>query len=296
MEENKKTLNYEEFIHPADAKTLAALKKLPLFDKFCSKFIAIFTESFLNVLDMSTKIRITDKQMPELNTMLVDICGKLNIDVPAFYLELDPYPNAYTYGDESATVVVTSGLVESFTNEEIYTVIAHECGHIACKHVLYATMARMITIGGEAVTDMILGDNFITKAVFAPIKLALCHWYRCSELSADRIAAVCSGSTEGVVKVMVKLCGGISSDRFTVDYRLFAQQAADYNDMLEENKINKLIEYMYIANSSHPMPAVRAYEITEWGGSDTFKDNVFKKSNIPGAKKVGFFERLFGKK
>ena len=296
MEENKKALNYDEFIHPADAKTLAALKKVPLFDKFCSKFISIFTESISKVYDMSSKLRITDKQMPELNTMLVDICGKLDIEIPAFYLELNPYPNAYTYGDKSATVVITSGLIETFTNEEIYTVIAHECGHIACKHVLYSTMAQMIISGGEAVTDVILGDNFITKAVFAPIKLALYHWYRCSELSADRIAAICCGSTDGVVKVMAKFCGAAACDRFTMDYKLFATQAAYYNDMLEESKVNKLIEYMCIATSTHPMPAVRAYEITEWGGSDTFNENVFKKSNIPGAKKVGFFARLFSKK
>lgn len=77
--------------------------------------------------------------MPEIYNMLSPICEKLGIDIPEIYLELDVVPNAYTYGDTKPFIVITSGLLETMPMELLPTVIAHECGHIACHHTLYTT-------------------------------------------------------------------------------------------------------------------------------------------------------------
>ncbi len=63
---------------------------------------------------------------------------------------MDVYPNAYTYGDTKPFIVITSGLFETFPDELIPTVIAHECGHILCHHTLYTTMGSAILNGASA--------------------------------------------------------------------------------------------------------------------------------------------------
>ena len=59
------------------------------------------------------------------------------------------------------TIVIHSGLLECLEDDEIYSVLAHECGHIACKHSLYHTLAIMILDG------TMVGLNDLVSA-FAP--------------------------------------------------------------------------------------------------------------------------------
>lgn len=291
--ETEKTTDFcEVFTHPSDKKALDALKKIPLFDKLCSKAIAVLDEPFRKIEDMSSKVMISERQLPKLHNMLLDVCEKLKIEKPAFYLELNRIPNAYTYGDKNATVCLTSGLLECLNEEEIYTVIAHECGHISCRHVLYSTMARILLFGGAISSDLIFDNSLITAAIIAPIKLALAHWYRCAELSADRAAAVCTGDAAGVVSTMTRMAGGTINSEYAVDPVLFAEQAKNYQELLDGSKLNKLIEYSLIYNSSHPMPAVRANEILAWCETDDFKAISYKKEEskeVPKKKKRGFF-------
>lgn len=267
----------EKYLHPTDKKALEALNKIPFFDKVCSKFIAWCQEPFYNVIDRSSKVRISEKQLPKLYAMLTDICQKLAIEVPEFYLVLNRFPNAYTYGNEHPSVTITSGLLEIMNEDEIYCVIAHECGHIACNHVLYTTMAEILFMGGSIGAESVLGSNLFTKAILAPIKLALAHWYRCGELSADRAAAVCCGSADEVVSTMAKLAGGVSGGEYAIDYAVFAEQAKDYKEMLDDSKLNKLIEYSQIFSSTHPLLAVRANEIRDWTTTDDFKSIAYPK-------------------
>ena len=63
---------------------------------------------------------------------------------------MDPQPNAWTSGDTKIFITVTSGLVEMLSEKELDAVIAHECGHILCRHVLYHTVARYILSGVDA--------------------------------------------------------------------------------------------------------------------------------------------------
>ena len=80
-------------------------------------------------------MRISEKQLPKYYHMLPPICEKLGIEVPELYLTMDGSPNAYTAGDTKPFIVMTTGLLKSLPEELIPTVLAHECGHIACHHV-----------------------------------------------------------------------------------------------------------------------------------------------------------------
>lgn len=270
-------VNSEEYLHEADQKALAGLKKIPLFDKICSAFITAFNEPFRNIEDMSSKICISDKQLPRVYKMVENICAKLGIDMPKLYLELDRNPNAYTYGNATATITVTSGLLECMEDDELYAVLAHECGHIACKHLLYHTMGTVILDGGMFGISL-LDNGLIGKAITAPLKWAFYHWMRCSELSADRAATVCCETGAPVVETMMRLAGGTTHIDEEIDKELFIQQASNYKDLVDEKFLNKAMEFFMFHNRSYPRLAIRAFEIQQWTETEKFQ-NIIKTMN-----------------
>ena len=272
----------EQYIHQLDKVTLEALKKIPLLDTICDKLLSIMNDRQNTIINMSTKIHITEKQVPKVYNMVKSISNKIGIDMPELYLELNREPNAYTYGTEKFTIVIHSGLIECLEDDELYAVLAHECGHIACKHGLYHTIGAMVLNGGEIGLNELanylntkgfvgaIAGNVIA-AVDSALELAFFHWYRCSELSADRVAVICCGIADPVIETMMRLAGGTTHIDSEINKELFIAQAAEYQESVDKNKINKGLEFLLTKNDTHPLLAVRAYEARKFAMSEEFK-------------------------
>ena len=252
------------YCHPLDKKTLNSLKAIPMFDSALKKVMSIFSENFMEGLNMAEKFRLSNEQLPEIYNLLPPICETLGIEEPQFYLEMDPIPNAYTYGDTKIAITVTSGLVNTMSTEELKTVIAHECGHIACHHVLYYSMANLMLDSG---IDL-LG---LGSLLAVPLKWGLYKWSRCSELSADRAAAVVMGGSEHVENIMMKFAGGLKDINQKANKELYMKQAEAYLGMLENSKWNKIQQYYLVSMRDHPLNAIRADEINKWCKSEDFE-------------------------
>ena len=251
------------YIHPSDKLALDALKAIPGFTQLLKAFMKVWSEKQFYIQNMSTNLRVSEKQLPKYYNMLFPICEKLGIEVPELYIEMNVVPNAYTSGDTKPFIVMTTGLLEMMPEELIPTVLAHECGHIACHHVLYTTMGRLILNG--AINTLGLNE-FATL----PIQMAFYYWMRCSELSADRAASICDGSAEGVKKMCMYFAGWDKDIKAVANVEEFMNQAKDYNDMVKDSKWNKTLEFLMFSNRTHPLVAVRAYECDLWGKEDLF--------------------------
>lgn len=275
-------IDCEQYIHSLDKTALVALKKIPLLDTICAKLLSIMNDKQNTIINMSTKIHITEKQLPKIHLMVESICKKIGIDMPELYLELNREPNAYTYGTEKFTIVIHSGLIECLQDDELYAVLAHECGHIACKHGLYHTIGGMVLSGGviglnelsnylntKGIVGAIAGN--VVSAVDSALELAFFHWFRCSELSADRVAIICCGSADPVIETMMRLAGGTTHIDSEINKDLFIAQATDYQQSMEKDIINKGLEFLLTKNDTHPLLAVRAYEAQKFANSDEFK-------------------------
>lgn len=212
---------------------------------------------------MASKVRLGPNQLPEVYNLLPPICEVLGIKEPEFYLEMDPSPNAYTVGDTDVSITVTSGLLEYMEEDELKAVIAHECGHIACRHCLYHTMGSIILTQG---TDL-LGLDMLSM----PLKLALLHWQRCSEFSADRAAAIYMQGSDSVVETMIRLAGGNKSISSKINKDLYLKQADEYNELIQTSAWNKTLQYLILMDKNHPFTSVRASEIQKWCESEHFK-------------------------
>ncbi|MCF0115576.1 MAG: M48 family metallopeptidase, partial [Erysipelotrichaceae bacterium] len=143
-------------------------------------------------------------------------------------------------------------------------VLAHECGHIACHHVLYRTMGTMILSG--AISALGIGD-----IATMPIQIALAYWMRCSEYSADRAAMVCDGSADKVIDLCMRFAGYDKNIMGEGSVEAFMEQAEEYRSMVQDSTWNKSLEFLLFKNRNHPLIAVRAYEANEFAKRDRFK-------------------------
>lgn len=251
-----------EFMHPHDAAALRQLENIPGFPALVKKILKLGLEQMRYGVNMASNIRLSPTQLPKLYNRLPPICEKLGIPEPEFYLEMTPMPNAYTYGDSRTFITITSGLVELLDEEELDAVIAHECGHILCRHVLYHSIAVEILRGSDKLG--ILGDLSL------PIQLAILHWYRMSELSCDRCASIVS-SPDVVARFMARFAGGSKVITSNLNMEEWAKQAEQYEVIRNDGLWNKSLQLYVTLGIDHPFNAVRVREILEWGKSKQYR-------------------------
>lgn len=255
-------INPSDFIHPEDAAALRTLEGIPGFPALVKKFLQIGLEQMQYGVNMASAIRLSPTQLPHLYNHLPPICQRLGIAEPEFYLQMDPMPNAWTFGDTKIYITMTSGLVELLNDEELDAVLAHECGHILCRHVLYHSLAEYVLRGVDSLG--LLGKLAI------PFQLALYYWYRKSELSCDRAGAIVT-SPEVVASAMARLSGGPKSITSQVNMKEWMHQADLYDGIYNGGTWNKTLQIYVTMSLSHPFSAVRVREIMKWGDTDQYR-------------------------
>jgi len=262
------TINPEFFIHDHDKAALHALKAIPGFSQMLKAFMKAWHEQQFILTNMSTNLRISEKQLPRYYDMLPPICEKIGIDIPELYLELDVNPNAYTFGDTKPFIVMTSGLLETLPEELIPTVLAHECGHIACHHTLFTTMGNLILNGADVAASVVpLG---LGNIAFFPLQVAFTYWMRCSEFSADRAAMVYNGNADKPLEMFMRFAGLGKDIIGDANIEAFMEQTVQYKELVDGNKVNKAMEFYMFNSKTHPLNALRAYECNEWQKSESF--------------------------
>lgn len=255
-------INSSDFIHPEDAAALRTLESIPGFPALVKKFLQIGFEQMYYGVNMASTIRLSPTQLPHLYNHLPPICQKLGIPEPEFYLEMNPVPNAWTYGDTKIFITITSGLVELLNDEELDAIIAHECGHILCRHVLYHSLAEYVLGGVD-------GMGILGKLAF-PFEAALYYWYRKSELSCDRAAAIAT-SPEIVASAMARMAGGPKAITSGMNMGEWIKQADEYDKIYNDGLWNKALQISVTLKRTHPFSAVRVREVLKWGNTEQYR-------------------------
>ena len=251
----------ELYAHDLDRQATEALNHFPKFIKLVEAYSANYDEKAEKIRLLSSAIRLSENQMPDIYNLLPPICEQLGIDTPELYYVKSKQANAGTSGSTNPYICVTSGLVNTMPRELLPTVLAHECGHIACKHSLYHSIALKLICGidrSPLVCIPAIG-RYITPALVN----ALLFWFRCSELSADRAAALCDKTADKTIDLLLKLNGFGKS----INREEFLKQALDLKAFVNDSKSNKLLDFMLSHDYSHPRLATHAYECYDWSQS-----------------------------
>jgi heat shock protein HtpX len=102
------------------------------------------------LIDYVFTIRWTDANevSPEFGQWFSKTCESMQVRAPRFGVIEDGNPNAFAYGRTrgDARIVVTSGLIELLSAEELRAVVAHEIGHVAHRDFIVMTVAQAVPL------------------------------------------------------------------------------------------------------------------------------------------------------
>lgn len=253
-------LSAEEFRHPHDARATDALRQIPGFDKALAKLLEYGLERLYYVDNVASNIRVTPNMFGRLHRSLSWACKILDVPEPEMYVTVDPVPNAFTYGHTKPFITLTSGLIDLFSDEELFFVIGHEVGHIKAGHVLYGTMARNIA----AVVAFLGSATFGLGALLGQgIIVALYEWYRCAELTCDRAALLCVQDIEPAYATFMKLAGGTTRLAHEMSRDEFLRQVAAYEEV-DRSTLDKAYKFLLTVYRTHPFAMARAKMLGNW--------------------------------
>lgn len=250
-----------DIMHPEDEKAIGVLKKIPFIDEMCRTTLELAHERIFRGENLAMMVKVDENYMPELHRDLKEVTKVVGIKMPELFVYNDPVMNAFTFGETNPYICVSSSLIEKMSREERKSILAHECGHILCQHVLYSSVVETLRM---------IGENFgiIGSTMTGPMKLALQYWSRRSEFSADRCAAAVMG--ERVFQAgMLKMALGLT-DAGNDPYRL-VKQAKEYHQHEQQSLWNYIQQNCRMAFFSHPQHVNRAYEIDRWKNSHSYK-------------------------
>ena len=254
--------------HPYDRAALGALQRVPGLDIVVRKFIELFPERVAYIQNVAQTVRVSKTQCPQLYTQLREACAILDMREPELYVAQTPVPNAWTSGHNHPYIIITTGLIDLMSEDEVLAVIAHELGHIKSGHVLYKTMARGISLLISIISDMTLG---IGRLVGMGLEAALLEWDRKSEFSADRAGLLVVQDPQVMLTLMMKLAGGTLFQRDQMSASEFLKQA-DLFEEVDMNLLDRIYKLMLVTAVNHPLTIVRAREIVNWSGSSEFNE------------------------
>lgn len=261
-----------DFIHPEDAAALEALKKIPVLPSVVKAFMDLGAEQLMKGLNMASKVRLSPTQLPELYNILPPICEILDIKEPEFYLEMNPIPNAYAFGETYTAITITSAIVDMMSEDELRAVIAHECGHIACHHMLYHTLAQILSNATGFLETL--------ASLAAPVHYALMYWQRKSELSCDRVAAYITGP-QTATSMLSRLAGGPIGITSKLNLVELAEQADLYDAFCKTGLWNKALQTYAVLDQDHPFTSVRVRELLKWTNTTQYKSLATSKQICP---------------
>ena len=188
---------------------------------------------------------VTPDQAPELHAMIERLCVQANLPKPKFALVETQVPNAFAMGrsPKSATVCVTTGILQLLSPAELEGVLAHELTHVLNRDVVvmtiasfFATIAAYIVqfgffFGGDDDSEEggigVLGLILVSLVVYAVSFVLLQALSRYREYAADRGSAIITGRPSALASALLKIAG-VSDQIPAQDLRSTQQLKAFY--------------------------------------------------------------------
>jgi len=201
---------------------------------FLMNFFAYWFSDKL-VLAMYRAKKVEENETPQLHRIVKELAQKANLPMPKVYIIPSQTPNAFATGrnPEHAALAVTSGIMETFSENELRGVLSHELSHVRHRDILIGTVAATIAgaitllarmaqwvaffggVGGGR--NRREGGNIIgivailVMAILAPIAALLIQMAisRSREYLADEGGARLSGNPLFLAEALRKLAAGV---------------------------------------------------------------------------------------
>ena len=190
-------------------------------------------------------------------------CKILGVDEPELYVEMNPVPNAFTYGHTDPSSCSPRAWSTCSTTRSASSSSPTSSATSRPGHVLYTVLARniaaVVNLIGQATLGLgaLLGQGLV---------IALYDWYRKAELTADRAGLLCVQDIDPCIRSFMKMAGGASRLYAEMDQAEFVRQIRAYEDA-DRSGLNRAYKLMLTAFRTHPFPILRAKELDLWHGT-----------------------------
>ncbi|HET7323105.1 MAG TPA: zinc metalloprotease HtpX [Halococcus sp.] len=164
---------------------------------------------------------VSEQEYPELHATIGRLAQQADIPKPTVAVADTQTPNAFATGrsQDSATVCVTTGIMNTLNRDELEGVLAHELTHVKNRDVMVMTIASFLSSLAFIVVrwgwlfsgDRDEGGAPIIVAVLVSLVVAVVSFLlvrvlsRYREFAADRGGAVITGRPSALASALVKI-------------------------------------------------------------------------------------------
>ena len=167
-----------------------------------------------------------DYDVPDYLKQFIDsICTKYHMKYPRIGFIDDGAPNAFTYGrtKNDARIILTRGLFNLLSEDEVKAVVGHELGHATHYDMFFMTVAQLVPLVLYGVyvtfTDSDDSDNsklalvgFIAYILYVISQYIILWLSRTREYYADSFAIEETGNPNALAEALVKIGYGLSTN------------------------------------------------------------------------------------
>jgi Zn-dependent protease with chaperone function/uncharacterized tellurite resistance protein B-like protein len=211
---------------------------------------------------LSNALRLTRSMAPTVADALAACRERLGYDKPMeVFVKPEPMINAATVHNPSgpSVLVLSSRLIEVFTEAELRFVIGHELGHLAFDHFAIPMPATAIVEDAAGV--------IVSRAT--ALKLYL--WCRAAEISADRAGLVCGKDPEAAASGFFKLASGLSSAHVVPDLESYSRQVDSLVSAPSARAKPREDDDTLDCFSTHPFSPLRVRAVVAFSKSRTYR-------------------------
>ncbi|RMG59501.1 MAG: hypothetical protein D6722_22225 [Bacteroidetes bacterium] len=172
--------------------------------------------------------------------------------------------------------MLSSGAIDLLSEQELLFLLGRELGHIKSNHVLYRMMADSLRLIAQLISDATLG---LGNLLSMPIQIALMHWYRMSEFTADRAGLLTCQDVEVAGQALIKIAGLPEKYHGRVTVEDLRRQARDFDD-IKEGTFDKLIRFMAGYENDQPFTIIRASQLFQWVSKGEYQRILDRDENF----------------
>lgn len=245
-------------------------------------------------------------EVPEyLKSFIEEICKENKMKYPRIGYIDDGAPNAFTYGHtkNDARVVLTRGIFELLSEEEVKAVVAHELGHASHYDMLFMTVAQLVPLVLYGIYEVCLRsdkDNSnnnsssytaligVIAYVLYIISNYIVLWLsRTREYYADSFSIEATKNPNALASALVKVGYGLSTAETNAKHsaaksnalgifdskssKALAVTSMEENGSISKDHIKQAMKWekwniwakWYELNSTHPLISKRLLAISE---------------------------------
>lgn len=259
IERRKKAGSTDEgdsYAFSGDLKVLQAMRRIKPVELAVAATVRLFNSIVRNQL-LGGAVLVTPKQFPKLYQIGKRCSETLGVPEQQMYVvQALGSINAMTMGtNEESVVIIHSATVDHLTEDELLFVIGHEFGHIQNNHAVYKTALYFLL-------NMV---GVFLQWIVQPAILALNHWSRRAEITADRAGLLCCQDLQVAQRAMAKIALGSKELYEQLDLEEYLKQLQE-----SQKNFGRIAEF----SQSHPYVTKRIESMRLFAESAYFRRHM----------------------